>query len=306
MHKTLLPFLACPDSGSPLTLVESAEDANGQIVSGRLLAPSGASYPIRDGVPRFVDTDKYVTTFSIQRQHLAKRFEHWTREQGREVRFEGMTSFDLGALKGKLVLDAGIGYGRYAAVVAQTGATVIGVDLSTDSIQLCHRYLGHLPNVHLIHGDLQRLPLRRDLFDAIYSVGVLHHTPDTRRSFEGLLPFVKPGGEIAIWVYAPEDKRFDDVLRLATIHMPSWSVLGVGVVRHVVGQTARRVLLRRKTVKVIEDFWPQVMGQFDSLSPRFAHVHTYGEVESWFRAAGLVDVARGGLRTSVHGRRPGS
>lgn len=304
MHKSLLPLLACPVSGSALSLSEVREDARGQIMEGRLTSAEGVVYPILGGIPRFVDSDKYVTSFSMQRRYMAKRFDQWTNEKGREEQFSRLTGVDLGRVAGKTFLDAGCGYGRYAAVVSAAGGTVFGVDLSTDSIEASYRYLGERDNVHLVQGDLTRVPFRRDMFDVVYSIGVLHHTPNTRVSFESLVPHVKPGGKIAVWVYAPEDKRFDDVLRLATVHMPSWSVLGVGVARHVIGQSARRVLLRRKSVKVVQDFWPQVMGQYDSLAPKYAYVHGYEEVEAWFRAAGLTDICRSVTRTAVSGTRP--
>ena len=287
-----------------MSLRYEVADSRGSIVSGELVSSSGTIYPIRGGIPRFVDRDKYVTSFTMQRRYMKSRFDAWASETGREERFAKLTGFELGGAAGKLFLDAGCGYGRYAAAVAQSGGTVVGIDLSTDSIELAQSYLGARENVHLIQADLQHPPLRRDLFDLVYSIGVLHHTPDTRASFDALIPFVKPGGRIAIWVYAPEDKRFDDVLRKATVHMPSWSVLGVGAVRHVLGQGVRRVVLRRKDARVFSSFWPDVMGQFDSLAPRYAYVHTAAEVQQWFEAAGLSELRTGPIRTSVSGTRP--
>ena len=46
------------------------------------------------------------------------------------------------------------------------------------------------------------LPFRRGSFDLVFSIGVLHHTPSTEQAFRALVPLVKPGGEIAISVYA--------------------------------------------------------------------------------------------------------
>jgi hypothetical protein len=47
-----------------------------------------------------------------------------------------------------------------------------------------------------------------------------------------------------------------------------------------------------------------VLGDFDNLSPKFAHVHTEPEVRQWFEAAGLEDVRILPRRTAVSGRRP--
>ena len=56
-------------------------------------------------------------------------------------------------------------------------------------------------NVHLAQADLFHLPFRRNSFDCIFSMGVLHHTPDCRRAVLDLIPFLKEGGTLAVWVY---------------------------------------------------------------------------------------------------------
>lgn len=40
--------------------------------------------------------------------------------------------------------------------------------------------------VHFVQGDLQHPLLGHDCFDLIHSAGVLHHTPDTARTFHRL------------------------------------------------------------------------------------------------------------------------
>jgi SAM-dependent methyltransferase len=44
-------------------------------------------------------------------------------------------------------------------------------------------------------------------FDAIYSVGVLHHTEDPDRAFENLVRLLRPGGRIIVWVYSWEGNQ---------------------------------------------------------------------------------------------------
>ncbi len=58
----------------------------------------------------------------------------------------------------------------------------MGVDLSeavTKAAELC----AGTPEVLIIQGDLLDLPLADSAFDFVYSIGVLHHTPDPRRAF---------------------------------------------------------------------------------------------------------------------------
>jgi SAM-dependent methyltransferase len=61
--------------------------------------------------------------------------------------------------------------------------------------------LGNLPNCHFVQADLLHLPFPPQTFDFIYSIGVLHHTPDTRASLSHVVRTLRPGGEAAIWVY---------------------------------------------------------------------------------------------------------
>lgn len=49
--------------------------------------------------------------------------------------------------------------------------------------------------------NMFKLPFKDNIFDYIYSVGVLHHTPDCKKAFQKLPGLLKNGGEIAIWLY---------------------------------------------------------------------------------------------------------
>ena len=54
------------------------------------------------------------------------------------------------------------------------------------------------------------------MFDLVFSEGVLHHTPDTRRAFRTLVDLLAPGGQIAFYVYrrkAPLREFADDYVR---------------------------------------------------------------------------------------------
>jgi SAM-dependent methyltransferase len=149
----------------------------------------------------------------------------------------------------KLVLDAGCGIGRRAYYAARYGASeVIGIDLS-EAVETAYGNIGHLPNAHVVQGDIYHPPFARDEsggpFDFVYSIGVLHHLPDPRAGFESLLRFVRPGGELFGWVYGHENNgvvhRFiNPVRKTITSRLPapvvsalSWPVAAVlqGVVR---------------------------------------------------------------------------
>ena len=53
----------------------------------------------------------------------------------------------------------------------------------------------------MIQADLHRPPFALESFDFIYSIGVLHHLPDPEAAFQNLLRYLKPQGEIQIYLY---------------------------------------------------------------------------------------------------------
>ena len=44
-------------------------------------------------------------------------------------------------------------------------------------------------------------PLEPASFDLVYCIGVIQHTPDPERAFDSLSRLVKPGGQLAVWIY---------------------------------------------------------------------------------------------------------
>ena len=75
-------------------------------------------------------------------------------------------------------------------MVQRLGGRIVGVDLSTHSIDLAQDFVGLRENVFLVQADLFALPFERETFQHIYSIGVLHHTPDTKRAFEAIVPYL--------------------------------------------------------------------------------------------------------------------
>lgn len=272
-----------------------------------------ASFPVRSGIPRFVGGEWYSESFGFQ----WKRFERTQLDSANGTTrsrdtFLQKTGWSLHDLRGRRILDAGCGMGRFAEVCADAGAEVHAVDLSA-AVEAAARNLGYRPEVHLYQADIMNLPFPDGSFDFIYSIGVLHHTPDTRGAFLRLLPLLKPGGSIAIWVYSRKLRLFwgSEVLRIGTPALPrSWLLQASRVAiplyslhrLPLVGWFSR-ILLPTSMDPDPEWRW---LDTFDWYSPRFQWKHTYEEVEGWFREGGLTEIRRGEFPVSVRGirRRP--
>ena len=122
----------------------------------------------------------------------------------------------------KLVLDAGTGTGVDTAMFAESGATVVAIDINRDAALSAYGHLGHLSNVNILQADLGRLPFPEGVFDYVSCDQVLHHTPDPRRSFAALATHLRPGGHMAVYVYnrkGPIREFTDDYLRSQTTRM---------------------------------------------------------------------------------------
>ncbi|MDQ3816841.1 MAG: methyltransferase domain-containing protein, partial [Acidobacteriota bacterium] len=55
-----------------------------------------------------------------------------------------------------------------------------------------------------VQGSVLDPPFLPDTFDYIFSLGVLHHTPDPRRGCIELSKLLRPEGAISVWVYPPD------------------------------------------------------------------------------------------------------
>ena len=94
------------------------------------------------------------------------------------------------------------GMGADLVQFARAGARAYGLDFSGHSLTLASRWL-HLERLPggAIQGDAENLPFRDNAFDLVYSWGVLHHTPDTRRAVWEAVRVCKPEGEILVMLY---------------------------------------------------------------------------------------------------------
>ena len=200
MKDSFTKLLVCPCCTISLTLQVFSKTA-GEVTEGRLCcAGCGRDFPIRGGIPRFVTDDAYVSSFSFEwKMWQRTQFDAPARPASTQT-FLNSTGRSPREFAGKLVLDAGCGAGRFMDVLALAGAEVVGVDLS-EAVEVAYENLRGLPGLNIVQADLMNLPFRRGAFDFAYSIGVLHHTPDTRKAFLKIVDVLKPGGEIAIWVY---------------------------------------------------------------------------------------------------------
>lgn len=236
MRADAVSALACPDTGAPLTLEVTTREGE-EILEGALVGPAGQRYPIRGGVPRFVDTDRLeadqratVESFAFKWKRIPNyAFEAKTKANREAWYFQrfGFTRGDVdvqqflgGAAR---VLEAGTGTGVDTELLARnTDATVFGIDISSAIDEAYRRFRGH-PRVVLCQADIGRLPFRPGTFDVVSCDQVLHHTPDPPGNFGRLARLLTPTGRMLLYVYRIKGalREFaDDHLRSLFVEAP--------------------------------------------------------------------------------------
>ena len=224
MKSRLLDFLICPACKAALRL--DTRDGGDDIETGTLSCESCAKvYPIVDGIPRILPDG-----LSESEQGTRNRFAYaWRRfgpkmseRHGSEflVRLPGWAEDDF---RGRLVLDVGCGAGRFVRLAREFGARdVVAIDLSS-AIDTARQLSKDPGNIHFVQAGLHDLPFG-SIFDIVYCMGVLHHTPDPAFSFDRIVKYVKPGGRIGVWVYSKEGNEIMGPLmnffRKATVRFP--------------------------------------------------------------------------------------
>ncbi len=312
MHPKLLDILRCPLTGEALTLQE-AEYEGDRVETGWLVsARTRNCYPIRNSIPRFVETSNYADSFGMQWNQFRKT--QLDSHSGLPIsanRFWRATGWQPSAVAGQWVLDVGCGAGRFAEIALQAGGRVVALDFSS-AVDACYANFKQYPDLHVLQADLYALPFANEAFPFVYSLGVLQHTPDVRKAFAALPAMLAPGGRLCVDVYWKRVRTMlhtKYLLRPLTKRLPPKQLFGalrhaVPVLLTVSQQLGRiplagRVLKRLIPVADYTGIYPlsdrqlqefALLDTFDMLAPRYDNPQTSRMVRHWFDSAGLEGV----------------
>ncbi len=330
MYRSLLDILADPITKSPLEVETKEYGPDGRILEGLLHTHGGKSYQITNGIPRFIITEdraqrqtaksfgfKWGQCETYDSKPFQMTFQKWaTQRYGFREPKDMSVYFDT-----KLrILDAGCGSGFSSSLWITpewNGQYWIGVDIS-EAIDVAQERMGCIKNTHFIQADILQLPFRENMFDTIYSEGVLHHTPSTEQALKGLVSFLQTGGEMMFYVYrkkGPIREFTDDYIRTTISSLDpeeAWDRL------RPLTKLGKTLAELKTEVEVLEDipylgikagrydiqrliywhfaklFWNEAFSfeenhhiNFDWYHPQYAHRQTEEEVRRWCQEAGL-------------------
>ena len=103
--------------------------------------------------------------------------------------------------------DLGCGSGRWAQVVAQRVGQLHCIDASNSALDVAKQNLQNKPNCTFHLASVDNIPLEDNFADFGYSLGVLHHVPDTQAGINACVSKLKPGSPFLVYLYYAFDNR---------------------------------------------------------------------------------------------------
>jgi SAM-dependent methyltransferase len=128
----------------------------------------------------------------------------------------------------KIAIDFGCGSGRWTKYAASKFGTVAAIDPS-DAIFSASSLLKNIPNVSLYKAAIDTVPFPDGYFDFGFSLGVLHHIPDTQKAMVDCVKKIRKGGYFLVYLYYNLDNRglffklifwLSNIIRLIVSHLP--------------------------------------------------------------------------------------
>ena len=315
MKRAVVDLFACPNCAGQLKLISSVQEGlQGEDVKEGLLecATCQVKHPVISSIPRFVPARSYAESFGFQWNTFPRlQLDKFMNNDLSRERFYATTEWPT-SLEGQRILEVGCGAGRFAQIAADTGAEVFSFDLS-NAVEAALMNNVDRENVHIFQADVYRIPLRKEVFDKIFCMGVLQHCPDVKRAFMSMIPFLRKGGEIVIDVY--QRRRIVPPMKYWVRPLVRW--MRPRTLYRVLRATLRPLFDLKKMLyqipavgRPIADLIPigpishkprlnytdeelkeiKILSAFDMLSPNYDNPQIMEDVKSWFEKAGLVDI----------------
>lgn len=313
MREELLDVLADPEDGASLDLSVVKKDGN-DILEGMLTSKaSGRTFPIKNGIPRFVPPSGYADSFGMQWNRFREvQLDSVNGTDMSKERFLSETGWQLEDLRDKWVLDMGCGAGRFAEVAASSDAKFVGLDLSSAVEATRATLQRRFPRAEVVQGDILRPPFKHKIFDYVYCLGVLQHTPDNAGGCRSVVRLTKEGGKFAMTIYGRRKWTMLNTkywIRPITKHIPGPTLLSaieraMPVAFPVTDKLFRAPILGKvmqfaipvynyvdhpvlkRDDKLRYEF--AVLDTFDGLAPAHDHPMTADEVEEAIRDVGAA------------------
>ena len=173
----------------------------------------------------------------------------------------------------------------------------VSIDLDERSLAAARRTLAKFPSAEVRKCSIYDMPYK-DMFDIVFSIGVVHHLSDPGFAVRKLAEAAKRGGRVLVWVYGYENLEFYvNVLNPLRKFMFSW--MPPGLVRFLAYLPAGVMWAILRTgftplayLKLLRTFSFRHIHHicFDQMLPRIAFYWRKDEAIALLEQAGLEDV----------------
>lgn len=207
--------------------------------------------------------------------------------------------------------DLGCGSGRWAKVMAGKVGRLHCIDASAEALDVAKKNLATAKNVEFHHATVAEIPLADDSMDFGYSLGVLHHIPDTAQGIASCVQKIKPGAPFLVYLYYAFDNRpgwfrliwkISDVLRRGICALPFGlkKVVTDGIAVTVYFPLAKTAQILEKTGLNVESFplsvyrhhsfYTMRTDALDRFGTRLEKRFTRAEISEMMQTAGLEKI----------------
>lgn len=323
MHEKFASILCCPKTGENFNLIIKEYYPNGLIKEGWLKSViSNITYPIINGIPRFVGKEHYTGTFGFEWQKWPKiQFEEENKGKPMEGHtkkmFTAITRLEPNNIHNYVIIEFGCGPGRFLDLIRRWGGIAVGMDMSM-AVESAHKNFETDPDVLIVQGDILNPPFKEESFDCGYTIGVLHHTPNPALGLKNLAKTVKTNGTIACCVYSKQGfYNYPSVLIFRKFFLYLGRGLGkkfsnkiaalyaffaANYLYQIMQFISRIPFLGDKIRNVFEKYllvilylpdkeW-RYLDIFDAITPYYASTHTPQEIIKWFQDAQCANITQ--------------
>jgi 2-polyprenyl-3-methyl-5-hydroxy-6-metoxy-1,4-benzoquinol methylase len=323
------PELRCTAHSS--SLVADREEIKDSLA---LICRDGCCIPIINGIPRFVTSDNYASSFGLQWNTFHKtQLDSYTGTAISRDRLTRCLGGSLEIVKGKSVLEIGCGAGRFTELLLSADARVFACDLS-EAVEANYANCERWPDYFVCQASILQLPVLRASFDIVVCLGVIQHTPDPERTISILSEYLKPNGLLVMdhYTYGFSQNLTQKILRQLLIRISPalskriiFSLAKVLLPVHKMLWIKRRGLGRirnylRKISPLVDyfDSYPQlekellsqwaILYTHDTLTDYYKHLRSVEEIKDCLASCGLieVEVSYGGNGVEARAKRPGA
>lgn len=136
-------------------------------------------------------------------------------------------------------LEIGLGYGTVSEWLGKRQKLYVGIDIANAPVALVKHRLHGCDSATVMRCDARFLPFDSQTFEAVVSIGTLHHTGDFEQSLSELARITKPGGVIVGMVYSLLSWRNFLIQPIRTIR---YAITNLSSPSHIYGDEVLRAL----------------------------------------------------------------